>query len=130
MYRGDHYRGLMYSSVCNNSISVDNAPANLIDPPLLLCTLSHSTDLPMTLHTLYTGSQYFIPVSIIVMLDHPRSAPHVYIKPTASMELVLSEMVNSFGRVYIEFLRNWNRVSISNMMHTCEEGITLSLTTD
>ncbi len=61
------------------------------------------------------GHQYFIPVSILVPQDYPRSAPHAYIKPTPDMELVKSDMVNQYGRVEIDFLKQWNRVSLYNI---------------
>ncbi len=67
---------------------------------------------PTCVHYLCSlGNQYFIPVSILVPQDYPRSAPQVYIKPTPGMELVMSHMVNQYGRVEIDFLKQWNRVS-------------------
>ena len=59
----------------------------------------------------HTGQEYYIPLSILVMLDHPRSAPHVYVKPTADMEIVSSQRVSRVGRVNIDYLKNWSKVS-------------------
>ena len=59
---------------------------------------------------IYTGDTYNIPVSIQVRQNHPQSAPHVYVKPTADMEIVVSDMVKDTGRVNIPYLSEWNQV--------------------
>uniref|UniRef100_A0A1B6CLS7 UEV domain-containing protein n=1 Tax=Clastoptera arizonana TaxID=38151 RepID=A0A1B6CLS7_9HEMI len=56
----------------------------------------------------YEGNIYNIPVCIYLMDTHPSNAPMCYVKPTADMQIKVSQYVDHIGRIYLPYLHDWS----------------------
>ena len=56
----------------------------------------------------YHGATYNIPVIIWVLDTHPTHAPLCYVRPTADMQIKVSENVDRNGKVYLPYLHEWS----------------------
>jgi len=56
----------------------------------------------------YRGASYNIPISIFVLDTHPNHAPICYVRPTAEMQIKVSENVDRNGKVYMPYLHEWS----------------------
>ena len=57
------------------------------------------------------GVTYNIPVCVWLQENHPHVPPLVFVKPTSSMAIKPSHHVDTNGKVYLPFLREWFSVS-------------------
>uniref|UniRef100_A0A1I8GVG1 UEV domain-containing protein n=1 Tax=Macrostomum lignano TaxID=282301 RepID=A0A1I8GVG1_9PLAT len=60
-----------------------------------------------TIPVVHKGSTYNIPVCLYMQYNAPYDAPLVYVRPTASMEIRVSQYVDSNGRIYMPYLSSW-----------------------
>lgn len=45
------------------------------------------------------------------MDTHPYNAPLAYVRPTADMQIKVSQYVDYNGKIYLPYLHDWNPVS-------------------
>ena len=57
----------------------------------------------------YRGSMYNIPVGIWLLETHPDHAPMCYVRPTADMQIKVSQHVDNNGKIYHPYLHDWER---------------------
>ena len=55
---------------------------------------------------------YNIPIKVWFMVDHPFSAPDVYVCPTSNMMIKPNKHVDEFGQVELPYLSEWKSVSV------------------
>lgn len=55
----------------------------------------------------FRGSTYHIPICIWLKKDYPYSPPMCYVKPTPTMTIKTSKVVDSEGKIYLPYLSNW-----------------------
>jgi ESCRT-I complex subunit TSG101 len=55
----------------------------------------------------FKNNRYNIPVQLFLSDSHPYEPPLVYVRPTAEMNINVSETVDSNGRVYLPCLSDW-----------------------
>ena len=68
----------------------------------------------------YRGSMYNIPVGIWLLETHPDHAPMCYVRPTADMQIKVSQHVDNNGKIYHPYLHDWNRSSdILSLIQMC-----------
>lgn len=60
-----------------------------------------------TIPVLYKGLVYNIPICIWLMDTHPNNAPMCYVKPTADMNIRVSQYVDHNGKIYLPYLHEW-----------------------
>jgi hypothetical protein len=59
----------------------------------------------------HTGSEYNIPLSILLHPNHPERAPTVYVRPTPVMVVKPSSFVAPSGLVTLPYLTGWQQVN-------------------
>ncbi|WFD39768.1 suppressor protein stp22 of temperature-sensitive alpha-factor receptor and arginine permease [Malassezia japonica] len=77
-----------------------------------------------TLPAEYGGVVYYIPVHIWIPRAYPREAPTVYVMPTKDMLVRRSAYVDPSGRVYAEYMQQWERkpegADILDLLRACQ----------
>ncbi|KAI1733303.1 UEV domain-containing protein [Ditylenchus destructor] len=60
-----------------------------------------------TIPVLYKGNTYNIPVALYLMDNHPYTGPFCYVRPTATMQVRVSNNVAEDGRIFLPYLTEW-----------------------
>lgn len=61
-----------------------------------------------TIPIFYRNNIYNIPISLWILHNHPESAPFCWVNPTKDMTIKVSKHVDSSGRIFLPYLREWN----------------------
>ncbi|XP_013401998.1 tumor susceptibility gene 101 protein isoform X2 [Lingula anatina] len=60
-----------------------------------------------TIPVTYRGTTFNIPVCLWLLETHPHNPPMVYVKPTANMQIMSGQHVDTNGKVYLSYLHEW-----------------------